>query len=475
MEFIVSIVGFLVVLFLVGVAVSKRIKTEEDWFVAGRNLGIIPLVGTYFATIVSTVSVVGYLGYYYKMGWGGWWNWAGTALTSLIAAMWFAERLRRFGQVTLPDFLEARYGRTHSIFGGVIILIAMLFFTSAQLAGSAQVVVTSSGVDRTTAIVVIGLVFIIFTALGGMESVAWTDTFCTVVILAGIWMLMFRAVGAAGGVGEIHRTLAKIKPTALDPFAGGGITVGVAISWILTWGIGNFGAPQFSTRIYSARDPETAAKSMGYTTISFLFFYLPLMLIALAGIILFPGIEKGDAVAPMMIGKLMSPWAAGLIMAGVLAAAISTADSVLLLAGTTFVRDILQKFSSRNYTSKELLKISRIATLVIGFLSIGFTIYTTESVMWIQANMVGVMGSTLSVVVLAGFAWKRANSQGALASMIVGLATAIVWYALGKPFGWFPILPSLITGTITLVVVSLATPAPSDAMTGRFFPGGRNI
>lgn len=139
----------------------------------------------------------------------------------------------------------------------MIILIAMLFFTSAQLAGSAQVVVTSWGVlDRTTAIVVIGLVFIIFTALGGMESVAWTDTFCTVVILAGIWMLMFRAVGAAGGVGEIHRTLAKIKPTALDPFAGGGITVGVAISWILTWGIGNFGAPQFSTRIYSARDPR---------------------------------------------------------------------------------------------------------------------------------------------------------------------------------------------------------------------------
>ena len=471
MELIVSIVGFLAVLFLVGIVVSKRIKTEDDWFVAGRNLGIIPLVGTYFATIVSTVSVVGYLGYYYRLGWGGWWNWAGTALTSMIAAMWFAERLRKFGKVTLPDLLEARYGRVHSILGGVVILVAMLFFTSAQLAGSAQVVVTSMGVDRTLAIVAIGLIFIIFTALGGMESVAWTDTFCTVVILVGTWMLMFKAVGAAGGVGEIHRTLAKIKPTAFDPFAGGGITLGVAISWILTWGIGNFGAPQFSTRIYSARDPETAAKSMGYTTISFIFFYLPLMLIALAGIILFPGIEKGDAVAPMMIGKLMSPWAAGLIMAGILAAAISTADSVLLLAGTTFVRDILQKFSSKSYSSKELLRISRIATFVIGILAIGFTIFTTESVMWIQANMVGIMGSMLSVVVLAGFAWRRANSQGALASMVVGLVTAITWYALGKPFGWFPILPSLITGTIALVVVSLSTAEPPEAVTAEFFGG----
>lgn len=470
MELTVSIVLFLVLLLAIGVYVSRKIKDEEDWFVAGRNLGVVPLVGTYFATIISTVSVVGYMGYYYVHGWAGWWNWAGTGLTSFIAALWFARRLRAFGQITLPDLLEARYGKVQSVLGGIVILIAMVFFTCAQLAGSAAVVTTAvPGIDRTTAIIAIGAIFIFFTALGGMEAVAWTDTFCSVVILIGVWVLMYVVVGEAGGVAQIHRKLAEVKPTALDPFAGGAISFGVAMSWFFTWGLGNFGAPQFSTRVYSARDPETAAKSQAYVAVTFIFIYLPLMLIALAGIILVPGIEKADTVAPTLIGKYLSPWTGGLIMAGVLGAAISTADSVLLLAGTTFVRDILQKVSSKSYSSAALLKIARVTTLIIGIIAIFSTIYMTTGVMWIQANMVGIMGSMLSIVVLAAFAWKRANSQGGMAAMLVGLVTAIVWELLDRPMGWFPILPSLMTGLAALVAVSLMTPPPSEEILDRFF------
>lgn len=471
MELAVSIVLFLIILFCVGLYVSRKIKDEDDWFVAGRNLGVIPLVGTYFATIISTVSVIGYLGYYYVHGWGGWWNWAGTALTSFIAAVWFAERLRRFGKVTLPDLLEERYGRVHSILAGVVILVAMLFFTCAQLAGSAALVTTAiPALDRTTAIVVIGLIFIVFTAVGGMEAVAWTDTFCSVVILIGVWLLMFNVVGEAGGVAEIHRKLAVVKPTALDPFAGGAITLGVALSWFFTWGLGNFGAPQFSTRIYSAKDPRTAAVSQAYCGVTFILIYLPLMLVALAGIILVPGIEKPDTVAPILIQKFMNPWFGGLVMAGVLAAAISTADSVLLLAGTTLVRDIVQKISPKSYSSQALLRMARITTLVIGLLAIVFSINMTSGVMWIQANMVGVMGSMLSIVVLAAFAWKRANSQGGMAAMLVGLLTAVIWEYLGRPLNWFPILPSLMTGLVALIGVSLMTPPPSKEVLERFFP-----
>lgn len=470
MELGVSIVLFLIALFLVGIFVSRKIKDEDDWFVAGRNLGVVPLVGTYFATIISTVSVVGYLGYYYMNGWGGWWNWAGTALTSFIAAMWFAERLRKFGRVTLADLLEERYGRIHSILAGIIILIAMLFFTCAQLVGSAAVITTAiPSIDRTTAIIGIGLIFILFTVMGGMEAVAWTDTFCSVIILVGVWLLMFRIVGEAGGVSEIHRRLAVVKPTALDPFAGGSISMGVAMSWFFTWGIGNFGAPQFSTRIYSAKDPRTAAVSQAWCGVTFILIYLPLMLVALAGIILIPGLEKADTVAPVLIQKFMNPWIGGLIMAGVLAAAVSTADSVLLLAGTTLTHDIFQKLSSRQLSSRALLRLARVTTFIIGILAIICSIHIESGVMWIQANMVGIMGSMLSVVVLAAFAWRRANSAGALAAMLVGLFTAILWEYLGRPMRWFPILPSLITGVTALVVVSLMNPPPPQEIVEKFF------
>lgn len=470
MELAISIILFLIALFLVGVFVSRKIKNEDDWFVAGRNLGVVPLVGTYFATIISTVSVVGYLGYYYMHGWGGWWNWAGTALTSFIAAMWFAERLRRFGKVTLADLLEERYGRVHSVLAGFIILVAMLFFTCAQLVGSAAVVTTAiPSIGRTEAIMGIGLIFILFTVMGGMEAVAWTDTFCSVVILIGVWFLMFKVVGEAGGVAEIHRRIAVVKPTALDPFAGGAIGIGVAMSWFFTWGIGNFGAPQFSTRIYSAKDPRTAAVSQAWCGVTFILIYLPLMLVALAGIVLVPGLDRADTVAPTLIQKFMNPWVGGLIMAGVLAAAVSTADSVLLLAGTTLTHDIFQKLVPRRHSSQALLRIARITTLMIGILAIVCSINMETGVMWIQANMVGIMGSTLSIVVLAAFAWRRANGPGALASMSVGLMTAIVWEYLGRPMGWFPILPSLITGVTALVAVSLMTPPPSREIVEKFF------
>lgn len=460
---------YLILMLLVGVGVSKWIGDAEDWWIAGRQLNIPLSVGTYFATIVSTVSVIGYLGYYYNIGWGGWWNWAGTALTTLIAAGWFAAKLRRFGKVTLPDFLEARYGKTQRTIGAIVILIATVFFTCAQLVGASVLINVATGIPINIAVVIVGVVFIIFTMLGGMFAVAWTDTISSAIILIGVWILMFVSLDKVGGFKQLHLTLAQTNPSALDPFAGGKMHIGIIISWILTWGIGNFGAPQFITRFYACKDEHVARMSQGWTGLTFMLFYVPVMLIALSGMVLIPGIAESDAVAPTLIKQLLHPVWGGVVMAGILAAAISTADSVLLLAGTTVTRDIYPKFINPNAGQQELLRLSRIVTVVIGGLAVFGTIFIQSTVMWIQATMVGILGSILAVPVILGFAWKRANSTGALAAMITGCITAIVWYVLGKPFGIFPILPSLITSVIAMVVGSLATAPPSNEIVKMFF------
>ena len=471
MEMTVSIVGFLACLFLVGLYTSRKISDHEDWLVAGRNLGILPLTGTIFATTVSTVSLLGYMGYYYQMGWGGWWNWGGSVLSFTIGALFFAKKLRNLGKVTLSEMLEARYGKTHALIASVIILAAMIFFLSAQLTGSATVVQSViPGLDRGVIVITVGLVFIFFTVAGGMEAVAWTDTFCAGIIFVGTIMLMFSALGMVGGIGKLHETLAEVKPSTLSPFADGAIPIAVAFSWVLTWGIGNYGAPHIITRINSAKNADIAAWSMAWTSVASFAFYLPLMIIGLCGIILFPGIAKPDMVAPTMIQKLLSPWGAGIMMASVLAAAISTATSVLLMAGTTFVQDIMLRFSEKERSPKEILKISRIATLVIGILGMVFTFYTNAGVLWIQANMIGIMGGALSVIVLAAFSWRRGNSQGALAAMIGGCMTSLGWLLAGKPFGLFPIIPGCVVAVILLVVVSLATEPPAQSVIDEFFP-----
>lgn len=470
MENLISIVVFMLVLFLIGFYTSKKIKDHNDWFVAGRGLGLLPLTGSNFATAVSTVSILGYLGYYYKMGWAGWWNWAGGILAFTIGALFFSKRLRSLGKTTMSEMLEARYGKLHGILASVVIFVAMLFLVSAQLVGSATVVTSVVDVDRRIVIVFVGVIFILFTASGGMEAVAWTDTFCSVIIFLGTIALMFSALKEVGGVCELHRTLAKIRPDALDPWAGGKISVGIAISWVLTWGIGNYGLPHLVARVNSAKTPEIASWSQALTTVSFLCFYIPLIFIGLAGMVLYPDIEKADAVAPFMIQKLLSPWGAGLMMAGVLAAAVSTADSVLLMAGTTFVNDIILKISNKNYTPRAILKMSRAATFLIGIFGILFSFYTSSGVLWIQANMVGILGAMLAIVVLGAFAWRRANSAGALAAMLSGLVTALVWFALNKPFGLFPILPGSIVALIVFIVVSLLTSPPSESVINEFFP-----
>ncbi|MDL2298012.1 sodium:solute symporter family protein [Synergistaceae bacterium OttesenSCG-928-D05] len=454
---------------MIGVYTSLKIETHDDWFVAGRSLGLLPLVGTMFATTVSTVSLIGYLGYYYQMGWGGWWNWGGSILSFIIGALFFSKKLRRLGKRTMSEMLEARYGKVHAIIASVIIFVGMLFFVSAQLVGSAAIVTAAVDVDRNIVILVIGAIFILFTVSGGMEAVAWTDTFCSAVIFLGTLILMFTALGKVGGIGNLHTTLAQVKPSALDPWAGGQISIGIAVSWILTWGIGNYGSPHIVTRINSAKTPEIAAWSQALTSVASLAFFIPLMLIGLAAIVLFPSIPATDQATPYIIKHLLSPWTGGIMMASILAAAISTADSVLLMAGTTFVNDILLKVSKKEYTSKQILRTSRIATLTIGVLGIVFSFYTNSGVMWIQANMVGILGAMLSIVVLGAFAWRRANAQGALAAMVTGVIVALVWLVLDKPFGLFPILPGSFAALAAYIIVSLLTPPPPQEVIDEFF------
>lgn len=466
---VIIVILFLLSLLVVGLVASRSVKDEEDWMLAGKSLGVLPLTGTYFATIVSSVSVVGYLGYYYEIGWGGWWNFAGTAVTTLICALWFARKIRSFGKVTLSDYLAERYGEKHAFVGAVMISVVMVFFVSAQLVGSSAVLSSITGLNRTFAIVALGALFMIFTITGGMKAVAWTDTFCAFIIILGLLLMLPKALNLVGGAKQLHQTLAVENPSALDPFAGGKMPLGLIISWILTWGIGNFGAPQFITRFNSAKDVKSAEISQGFVGILLLIAYIPLMLIALSAMVYFPGIEGSDNVAPFVIDKLLSPGLGGFVISGILAASISTASSVLLMGSTTFVNDIYKKKINKEADSAMLLKVSRLTTTAVAVVAVIIAINSNSTIMWIQSNAVGFMGSMLAVIVLGGFAWKRANAQGAAAAMLVGFLTATIWYILGKPFGWFPILPSLVTSLIALVVVSLMTPAPEKEILDKFF------
>ena len=464
---IVSI--FMVGLFIFGLAVSKKIKDPEDWIVANHSLGIIPLSGTYFATIVSATSIVSYLGYYYLQGWAGMWNFAGTLVTSFVASLWVAKRMRSFGMTTVPEYIEMRFGRAHSLVASIIILIGAATLMAAQVTASVVILQAMVNWSTLTCCIVVLIVFVAFTALGGMLAVAWTDTICAYVIILGVWLMAIRYLGIVGGFGNMMSGIKAINPEFISAFTSK-ITPITALGWTVTWGICNFGAPQFVGRFLSATSPETAAKSQAVSAAMIGIFYLPLVIVGLSGMLVMPGLEKQDLVYTALVTQTLPPVFGGIMFAAVIAAIISTADSLLLLASTTWTRDIWKKFIKPDMSSKQELSMARVSTVVIGIVGTLLMFVMNDAIQFIQARAVTLMGSAIAMLVLIGAFNKKITSAGAMASMVVGFVVANIWYALGQPFGVYSALPGTISAAIVMLVVSKFTKPMSKEKLAPFFP-----
>ena len=329
--YLITVIVFMVVLAIIGIMISRGIKSQKDWMVAGKSLGIIPMAGTYFATIVSAASIISYMGYYYLNGWPGWWNCAGTFLTSFLACIWFAKRLRKAGCDTLPEYISQRFGSQLAMPAAFLVTICTIALLSAQIIGSVVVLQAFVDWDQVTCCIVLLVVFVAFTMIGGMKAVAWTDTICAFVIIIGVWVMAATFLGDVGGFTAMNEQIAAINPDFVQAFSES-ITPPVALSWLVTWGICNFGAPVFIARFFSAESPEVASRSQGITGIGLLLFYIPLIIIGLCGMLLVPGIESQDAVFVTLVTTRLPALAGGIMFAAVMAAIISTADSLLLLA-----------------------------------------------------------------------------------------------------------------------------------------------
>lgn len=436
---------------------------------AGKSLGVIPMAGTYFATIVSSASIVSYMGYYYLNGWPGWWNCAGTFITSFLACVWFAKRLRKTGCDTLPQFIDERFGKPHAAFAALLIVVCCTALLAAQVIGGITILQTFVNWNKVVCCFVLLAIFLLFTAMGGMKAVAWTDTICSFIIIIGVWVMAVKFLGVVGGFTEMNRQIAAINPEFVQAFSVK-IPPITAFSWVVTWGICNFGAPQFIARFFSAQTPEIASRSQGYTGIGLLLFYVPLAIIGIAGMILLPGIEKQDQVFVALVTEMLSPVSGGIMFAAVIAAIISTADSLLLLSATTFSNDLWGKYVKPDLSDKQKLWISRVATVVIGIGAILATFVINDAIQFIQVKAVTLMGASMAVLTMVGVVWKGANKVGAAISMITGFITAGVWYALGQPGGIYAALPAIIVSFITIIIFSkMSSPVPQDVI-NHFFP-----
>lgn len=467
--YISIVILFMVGLGILGLLIGRSIKDPDDWVAASQSLGIIPLSGTYFATIVSATSIVSYTGYYYLNGWPGMWNFGGTLLTSFLAALWVAKRMREYGDTTFPEYISRRFGKTHSLLASIVILIGSVTLLSAQI--TAAVVVIRAIVDWNPILIsiLVLIVFVLFTAVGGMLAVAWTDTICAYTIIIGVWAMAINFLIKLGGFGSMMEGLHQINPEYISAFSEA-ITPLTALGWLATWGICNFGAPQFVGRFLSATTPESASKSQAITALMLGLFIIPLLIVGLGGRLILPGIEHQDLVFNSLVTETVHPILGGLMFAAVIAAIISTADSLLLLASTTFTRDIWKEFIKPEMESNFELKMSRIVTIMIGIIGVVLTFMQSDVIQSIHARAITLMGSSMAMLVLIGAFNKKITKTGAMASMIAGFIVASIWYSLGQPYGISPALAGPISSGLVMIIVSSFTKPMTKEELEPFFP-----
>ena len=458
------VILYLLLTIAVGLLASLRVHSTRDYVVAGRTLPLYVVTTMVFATWFGSETVLGTSSTFLKEGLRGIVSDPfGASLCLVFVGLFFAARLYRMNLLTIGDYYRARYDATAELLTSLCIVVSYLGWLSAQIVviGLVLNVVTQGAVSMGVGIVIGAAIVLTYTLRGGMYSVAWTDMVQMVVIVAGLLYIFVLVAGQAGGVGTVvnHAQAAgKLEfwpaPEARDVLA----FTGAAVTLML----GSIPQQDVFQRVTSARNERVAvAGAVLGGTAYFLFAFIPIF-IAYAATLIDPAmvarlIEKDhQQILPTLILTHTPLLAQVLFFGALLSAVMSTASATLLAPSVILTENVLKRFLGSGISDRGLLRAMRI---VVAAFAVGVTLFALNSDSTIYEMVVNAYKVTLVaafVPLAAGVYWRRATSQGALASIVAGLVT---WIALeiAAPEGLFPPqLAGLLASIAGMILGSLA-------------------
>lgn len=436
---------------------AKNVESMSDFTTGGNKMGLVLGIGTSMATWLSVASVMGVPGNIYSrgvcavFGWVAGWFLA-TALMPLVA---YKIRRPEVPARTFPEFMHMRYD-PHTekspiqIFSAVIELVGYFVFSYIQVQGFGIVFSTITGIPYNIAVLFF-MVILIFTCLGGFESVAATDTLNAVLILVGVIAAMIAVLQGCGGLGNIIQNFGTTTaPTVVggEPLTAGILgtpwgTFGAStlISYFLSNCFGSTVAPHWVSRFMAPRNAKTAAEQMFLVMVILIAVFIPLIIIGMGGKLLMPSLPAGvtsDYMFPRLIMDYINPVLGALALTAICAAAVSTANSMLLHCSTSLIYDIkrvLQGKEASEEEDKKTTKQLRICILSLGVLAVLCAIGQFSLLADGFTYVYGAFGSTFFAAIWLGLYVKKMNKTAAFASMIVGMAAYIYCMVAGVPFG----------------------------------------
>jgi len=468
--YLITILTYLVLMLAFGLVISRRLKKKEDFLVAGRTLTAPILVGTLLATWIGSGDIFSVADLSYNHGYSSLIGSAGGWL-GIIIVFFIAGRVRRFGQFTVPDILEARYDKWARILATITTIIAYLTIVSYQFRGGGWVLntVTEGRISIETGIIIVAVFVVIYTLLAGMISVAYLDVFNGILIITAVFVAIPFLIQHVGGIDFI---VANVTPRK-HPILGN-------MSWIQAMGyfvptlllaLGNGNMYQ---RFFSAKNEREAQKSVIGWIVGVILLGVALQSLAVIGSSAF---QLGDNMQGKIILEVAHkgvPVAVGCaLIAAIVAIIVSTANSFLLVPATNVVRDIYQRFIKSDLSDKKMILLSRLVVIGLGFISFSLISFFPRILDAAYAAYT-IYGAGITPALMAVFFWKRATTAGGVTSILGGMTVTVIWEVINKiqghpPLGIPAIYPALFCSLALLIAVSLLTAKPSPDKWKPFF------
>ena len=505
-QIMITMIAYMAIVIIIGIAFAKKAnKNTDSYFLGGRTLGPWVTAMSAEASDMSGWLLMGLPGVAYWCGIAdAAWTAIGLALGTYVNWLITSKRLRRYSEkanaITLPEFFSNRFHEKSKIIMMVAALFILIFFTvyaASCLVTCGKLFSTLFGFDYVPMMIVGAVFVLIYTIIGGFLAESASDFMQAIVMVIALIVVVVTGTVAAGGLDAVVDN-AKSIPGFFEffgianpvtdangvqqslngqPLFGEAGTYGVlSVVSCLAWGLGYFGMPQVLLRFMAIRSEKELKSSRRIATVWCLISLVIAVFIGVIGRVLYPTAlttsSEAENVFILLATNLLPAVLAGLVMAGILAATISSSDSYLLIAASAFSKNIFQGLIHKKASDKQVLVISRITLLAITGVAIIIALDENSVIFNIVSFAWAGFGATFGPLMLMSLFWKRINRWGAIAGMIGGGVMVFVWNLAIRPLGgiWdvYELLPAFIFSCICIVVVSLLTPAPSKEIQQEF-------
>lgn len=475
-----TFVVYILLMLGIGYVAYRRTSNLSDYILGGRSLGPMPSALSAGASDMSGWLLLGLPGYAYAAGYEASWIAIGLLAGTWLNWLLVARRLRTYSQaagdsLTLPSFFENRFhdtSRVLRVVSAFFILLFFLFYTSSGLVAGGKLFETVFGLNYSTAVIVGTAAVVSYTFFGGFLAVVWTDVIQGLLMFAALLLVPIIAINADGGWAATEAAMNAKNPEFLNALtsADGSSLSLIAILSLLGWGLGYFGQPHILARFKAIRSEADIPAARRIAVIWSGLGLLGALLVGFAAIGYFDTpLDDGERAFMLLVDALFHPVMAGILLAAILAAIMSTADSQLLVSSSALAEDFYKALFRREASPGELVWVGRFAVMGIAILACILAFNPDSKVLELVSYAWAGFGAAFGPALILSLYWKRMTRAGAIAGIVVGGATVVIWGNIsGGIFDLYEIIPGFILATIAIVATSLAGAEPPKEVQASF-------